>query len=74
MKTNKTIWTVHTGRKLTAREIRKAYAREKLEEIWQAMTDPAGISWGELADLQEKAERIARSAGLLREARANGII
>lgn len=31
------------------------------------------LSYGELATIQEAAEKIARRAGLLREARANGI-
>lgn len=47
-------------------------ARGKLYEIQDAAAIP-GLSWGELAILQQAAEKIARRAGLLREARANGI-
>lgn len=47
-------------------------ARAKLYDLFDMACTP-GISWGELATIQDAAEKIARRAGLLREARANGI-
>lgn len=47
-------------------------AREKLYDLFDMACTP-GISWGELATIQDAAEKIARRAGLLREARAAGI-
>lgn len=55
------------------RESWKYQARGKLWEIQEAAAIP-GLSWGELAILQKEAEKIARRAGLLTEARENGII
>ena len=47
--------------------------RARLAEIQEVMQTP-GLSWAELADLQNVAEKLARRAGLIREARENGII
>lgn len=47
-------------------------ARGKLQNLFDMASTP-GISWGELATIQAAAEKIARRAGLLREARENGI-
>ena len=47
-------------------------ARARLAEIQEVETVP-GLSYGELATLQDVAERIARRYGLLREARAAAI-
>lgn len=47
-------------------------ARGKLHDLFDMACTP-GISWGELATIQHAAEKIARRAGLLREARAAGI-
>lgn len=47
-------------------------AREKLNDLFDMACTP-GISYGELATIQSAAEKIARRAGLLREARAVGI-
>lgn len=48
-------------------------ARAKLAELAEMQNIP-GLSWGELATIQAAAEKPARRAGLLREARENGII
>lgn len=48
-------------------------ARAKLAELAEMQSIP-GLSWGELATIQAAAEKLARRAGLLREARENGII
>lgn len=54
---------------------RKMRAVEKINALYQArFYDAPGISWGELAELQAEVERIARRAGLIREARENGLI
>lgn len=50
----------------------KWQARARLAEIQEVETVP-GLSYGELAALQDVAERIARRYGLLREARENAI-
>lgn len=56
----------------------KGYTRDKgraqmeLINLQQAASIP-GISWGELWEIQNRAENVARRAGLLREARENGI-
>ena len=48
-------------------------ARAKLADLAEMQNTP-GLSWGELATIQAAAEKLARRAGLLREARENGII
>ena len=50
----------------------KWQAREALIELQKVMFS-GDLSYGELAELQEAAERIARRYGLLREARENAI-
>ena len=47
-------------------------ARARLQELQDVQSAP-GLSYGELATLQNVAERIARRYGLLREARENGL-
>lgn len=51
----------------------KSTARKQLINIQEAQAEP-GLSYAELAKLQEIAHKIARRAGLVREARENGII
>lgn len=51
----------------------KARARAALEYLSRAAAAP-GLSWYEILLIQERAENVARRAGLLREARENGII
>lgn len=46
-------------------------ARGKLLELEELANVP-GISWGELATIQEAARKIARRAGITREARREG--
>lgn len=59
--------------KLTTRD--KEQARDLLRRISDALFCPeASWSYRELATITASAERIARRAGLLREARENGII
>lgn len=50
----------------------KHLARMELDNLQTAASLP-GLSWGELAEIQRRAENVARRAGLLREARASGI-
>lgn len=51
---------------------RKHSAENALHRAERIMETP-GLSWGELAEIKAECERIARRAGLLREARENGI-
>lgn len=50
----------------------KHLARMELVNLQEAASLP-GLSWGEIAEIQWRAENVARRAGLLREARASGI-
>lgn len=51
---------------------KKDTARQQLRNLQDAASLP-GLSWGELAQIQARAENVARRAGLLREARESGI-
>ena len=51
---------------------RKHSAENALHRAAEIMSAP-GLSYAEIAEIQEECERIARRAGLLREARENGI-
>lgn len=51
---------------------RKHAAENALHRASEIMQAP-GLSWGDVAEIQTEAERIARHYGLLREARENGI-
>lgn len=52
----------------------KAAAREKAVEFSNNMEEmTAGLSWGELAEIQNRFERLGRRYGLLREFRENAI-
>lgn len=48
-------------------------ARAKLAELAEMQNIP-GLSWAELATIQAAAEKLARRAGLVREAKENGIV
>lgn len=52
----------------------KEKARDELHQISDALYRGYAWSYGELATIYQSAERIARRAGLIREARENGII
>jgi hypothetical protein len=51
----------------------KRDARKKLR-LLSAMQSRPGLSYAELATIQNAAEKISRRAGLIQEARENGII
>lgn len=51
---------------------RKHAAENALHRLRRIMDAP-GLAWGDLAQLQAEAERVARRYGLLHEARENGI-
>lgn len=51
----------------------KSRAQMELINLQEAESIP-GLSMGELWEIQNRAENVARRAGLLREARENGII
>lgn len=51
---------------------RKHAAENALHRLPRIMDAP-GLAWGDLAQLQAEAERVARRYGLLHEARENGI-
>lgn len=51
----------------------KERARAELIALQDAQSAP-GLSWYEIAEITARAENVARRAGLLREARENGII
>ena len=51
---------------------KKDRARAQLQALQEAQAAP-GLSWYELAEIQARAENVARRAGLLREARENAI-
>lgn len=57
----------------TSYQSRKAQSHGILCDLANAASIP-GLSMGELATIQDEAEKVARRAGLLREARENGII
>ena len=50
----------------------KKRARMELMNLQRAASIP-GISWGELWEIQNRAENVARRAGLMTEARENGL-
>lgn len=52
----------------------KDKARDTLSRISDALYCGTSWSYGELATIYQSAEKIARRAGLVREARENGII
>lgn len=52
---------------------RKIHAIERINALYDEMNVP-GISWGELAELYEEIDKIARRAGLVRELRENGVL
>lgn len=52
---------------------KKDRARAELIALQEAQAAP-GLSWYEIAEITARAENVARRAGLLREARENGII
>lgn len=52
---------------------KKTFARDKI--IWQnCWLSSMSISWGELAEWQQKIIKLAKRYGLLKELHANGII
>lgn len=69
---NTTVFSVPAfipGRNYRERKHSTENALHRAERIMEA----PGLSWGELAEIKAECERIARRAGLLREARENGI-
>lgn len=67
-----TLAAVSTEISGTDYQSRKQQASGILWDLQNAASVP-GLSMGELATIREEAEKIARRAGLLREARENGI-
>lgn len=65
---NKSTWII-PGRNYRERKHSAENALHLASEILQA----PGLSYGDVAEIQAEAERIARRYGLLREARENGI-
>ena len=57
---------------MTQYQKRKNAARDKAIE-WQYDFNNHNYSWGELADIQERFEKLGKKYGLLREFRENGI-
>lgn len=51
----------------------KENARNRIIEAMNELSN-VSISWGELAELQAKIERLGRKYGLLQELRENGVI
>lgn len=52
---------------------RKHATRNALQRAEKILSTP-GLAWADLAAIQAEAERIARRAGLINEARENGIV
>lgn len=52
----------------------RKHSTENALHCAERIMEAPGLSWGELAAIKAECERIARRAGLLTEARENGII
>lgn len=66
------VWTVHTNRKLSARERAKTVIRDFAIQ-WQCDSAYMNYSYGEMLDWQSFFSEYGRKYGLIREFRENGI-